>query len=160
MKNTDLLKKFKNLFPKLYSFSYTIIQDDLQATQITIDAFTGYSWEEKDQIEELMDSLDYGETQRAIFNMELALYKIIYQLAIKRDKQLNIESEKSGQNRAFFSLPILDRALLFLKYKTVLEIEDIETILNLKRHEVINYLNLAKRSFLNSSNPFAQENRL
>lgn len=151
MKSVELLKKLKNLFPKLYSFSYSIIQDDLQATQITIDAFTGYSWEEKEKIEELLECEDYSEGQKLLFNIELSYYKIIYQLAVKRQKQLNHSIKDSGQNGDFFALPILDRAILFLKYKTKLDIIDIENILNLKRYEVINYLNLAKRSILNTS---------
>ena len=152
MKKADLLKKYKNLFPKLYSFSYSIIQDDLQATQITIDALTGYSWEEKESVKGLLEIEDYSEFQRVFYEMELALYKIIFQLAAKREKHLNFKTGGEGNIASdFFKLTILDRAILYLKYKRELEFEEIENILGLKRHQVINFLNLAKKSFLNSN---------
>ena len=143
MKTEELQKYIQNLSPELYSFAYILIPDDLQASQLMIDCVQSFLIQKKILVEKM------GLTKNKIVKnlldeSKLNLMKIVYELSKKRYQQLKTSLIDVEANGGFFSLDFNEKATLFLKEKTELDLDQIEFITSTTRSEVLSYLYSAR----------------
>lgn len=149
MKNTDLETLINPLLPKFYAFSFCMIQDDTQAEQLIIDAYSVFIVREKNFIEEYDFSNERKE--RASFKKYLFANMIhdIFELSLKRTIQTKYQFKNQyNEYDSFYQLDQLQRATLFLKEKLEMSIEGIEETLRIKKHQVIESLHNARFKIL------------
>lgn len=143
MKTEELQKFIQNLSPDLYSFAYVLIPDDLQASQLMIDCVQSFLIQKKPLVEKM--SLTKNKIVRNLLDeTRLHLLKIVFELSRKRYKQLKMSLSDIEQNGGFFSLEFDEKAVLYLKEKAGLELDQIEFITSATRAEVMSYLYSAR----------------
>ncbi len=127
--------------PELFSFSYALIPDELQAQQIVTDSLAVLALKHQ----ELLETVFVGDSdtrERKDRFIKVALFESAYSLATKREKQLNISNES---NRSFYLLPITSRALLFLTFKTDFTQEEFADIISRDKYEVAAMCAIARK---------------
>ena len=152
MKKSELQPLIDVLIPKLFSFAYALVPDELQAEQIVIDAYSVFVISEKEHIESLKynpkNKKDKAQILQYLFKSVL---KEIYKLGTKRSSQLkNIIDEKLDLPQ-FYQVEISQRALMFLKYKFGFNLNDLQQILMIQRHQVLEKIYNGKNSLSNLS---------
>ena len=143
MKTEELQNYIKNLSPELYSFAYVLVPDDLQASQLMIDCVQAFLIQKKALIEKM------GQTKNKIVKnlleeTKLNLIKIVYELSRKRYKHLKISLSDVEGSGGFFSLDFDEKAILYLKEKTNLDLIQIEFITSTTKSEILSYLYSAR----------------
>ena len=135
----SFLKKFSK---KAYDLAYTLIPDDLQASQIVVDASTNFILTEMDWLHcAEVEGLNKAEEVTLKKDFYLALAREIYHLGVKRSSQLPMSNyEIKDEYKEFYSLEGKSRTLLFLKYRENLSVEDMSVVTGLNRTEVMNAL--------------------
>lgn len=158
MKNEELQKYIQNLSPELYSFSYILIPDVLQASQLMIDCVQSFLIQKKELVEKM--SLSKNKIiENLLEETKLNIIKIVYELSRKRYQQLKISLSDVEGHGGFFSLEFDEKAILYLKEKANFDLDTIEFITSSSRSEVLSYLYSAriKMTTLISSNEFQNE---
>ena len=125
----------------LFSFSYALIPDELQAQQIVTDALTVLVLRHQELIENIFVG-DADTRERKDRFIKVALFESTYSLASKRERQLNIG--KGEESLSFYLLPVESRALLFLTYKTNFTQNEYADILSRDKYEVAALNGLAR----------------
>ena len=158
MKTEELQKYIQNLSPELYSFAYALIPDDLQASQLMIDCVQVFLIQKKTLVEKM------GLTKnKIVLNLfeetKLNLIKIVYELSRKRYGQLKISLSDVEESGGFFSLDFDEKAILFLKEKTHVDLVQIEYITSMTNSEILSYLYSAriKMTSIMANNLFQNE---
>ncbi len=143
MKIIELEKFIQNLSPELYSFAYILIPDDLQATQLMIDAVSSFMVQKKSHIDRFMQ---IQEKDEAIFfeEIKINLFKSMFEISKKRINQLKLSLSHPEEDHSFFKLEFDDKAALFLKERGQFDLEAIESILGQTRAEVLAHLYSAR----------------
>lgn len=113
-------KYLHSLSPKLYSFAYALIPDDLQAQQIVLDAYSLL----------FIKNLDLDEKD-SILSLLLAH---IYLLGKKRAVQL--EGSVTTNSSQFYTLNVTERAVLFLRHHFDLDYSKIAPILDMSATQI------------------------
>ena len=148
MKTEELQKYIQNLSPELYSFAYVLIPDDLQASQLMIDCVQSFLIQKKSLIEKMGLSKN-----KILVNLleesKLNIFKIVYELSRKRYQQLKMSLSDIEGDGGFFSLDFDEKAILYLKEKSGIELKDIEFITSLSRIEVMSHLYSARIKMAN-----------
>ncbi|MBY0414349.1 MAG: hypothetical protein K2Q18_09295 [Bdellovibrionales bacterium] len=147
MKKLDLEKFIQNLSTDLYSFAFILIPDDLQATQLMIDAVSTFLIQKKSLIAK-WSSFNKEELLGHGHDIKIHLYKSMYELSKKRYSQLRLSFKDFEENSGYFSLEFDDKAALFLKERTNFSVDVIEFILGQSHNEVIAHLYSARRHLL------------
>ena len=143
MKTEELQKFIQNLSPELYSFAYVLIPDDLQASQLMIDCVQSFLIQKKPLVEKM--ALTKNKIVRNLLDeTKLHLLKIVYELSKKRYQQLKMSFSDVEQNGGFFSLEFDEKAMLYLKEKAGLELDQIEFIACGSRAEILSHLYSAR----------------
>lgn len=141
MKIEEFEKYLKNLHPDLYSFSYILIPDDLQASQLIVDSIANVVLEKKALIEKITSDSDKHEVE--LVELKYQMFKAIFEIAKKRFHQ--IKSAVNLENlEAFYHLEYEERATIFLKHRYKINIELICFITNLGHDELIAVLSRAR----------------
>jgi hypothetical protein len=138
--NTKELESFlKKFSSKAYDLAFSLVPDDLQATQIVVDASTSFILSEKEWLYSLKFS-GMTKLEEAELNKDLCIYlmKSVFSLALIRFSQL--PNLNSNSNAKFFQLDGKTRAIIFLKYKENFSITEIMEITNLQKSEVMSRL--------------------
>lgn len=143
MKTEELQKFIQNLSPDLYSFAYVLIPDDLQASQLMIDCVQSFLIQKKPLVEKI--ALTKNKIVRNLLDeTKFHLLKIIFELSRKRYQQLKVSFSDVEQNGGFFSLDFDEKAVLYLREKAGLELDQIEFITGNTRAEILSYLYSAR----------------
>jgi len=135
MKTDELQKFIQNLSPDLYSFAYVLIPDDLQASQLMIDCVQSYLVQKRPLIERM--ALSKNKIVRNLLDETKAhLFKTIFELSKKR-YQLKMSFSEVEQNGGFFALELEEKAVLYLKEKALMDLDQIEFITGVTRPELL-----------------------
>lgn len=151
MKKQQLEILIESLTPKVYGLCFAMTGDARCSEQLFIDAYTVFLLEEKEFISQ--DELPSGDQEmrlsvkRFLFN---TFSKHVYQLALNKNRYSK-KSELSSENEfeLYYQLKPQQRALLFLKEKLDLRLQDLQEVFALKRYQVIEFIHNANYS-LNS----------
>jgi len=146
MKIIELEKFIQNLSPDLYSFAYILIPDDLQATQLMIDAVGSFMIQNKFKIEKWIskDRLNNLDHQSLMDDIKNSLLKLLFEISKKRINQLKLSLSHPEEDHSFFQLEFNDKAVLYLKEKGQLDLNQIELVTSLTRSEVLAHLYSAR----------------
>lgn len=150
MKTLVLEKFIQNLSTDLYSFAFILIPDDLQATQLMIDAVSAFMIQKKSLIEK-WSSANESELKENSSDIKIHLYRSMYELSKKRYNQLRMSFKDVEDSSGFFSLEFSDKAALFLKEKSDFEFDVIEFILGQSKNEVLAHLYSARLHLLETT---------
>lgn len=141
MKIEELELYLKNLHPDLYSFSYILIPDDLQASQLVVDSISNVLLEKKSFIERMLSKREKNEEE--LKQLKSQILKAVFDVAKKRFHQ--IKSAVNLENLdPFYHLEFEERATVFLKHKQKINIELICYITNMGHDELIAVLSRAR----------------
>jgi hypothetical protein len=150
MKKTEFLKLIDPITDKLYSFAFAMVPDELQASQIVVDAFNVFFLREKDFLESVDE--DFMEKRVVIqFQKEIikGIFESIYKLGIRRFAQLYSLKERLKDSSAFYrELDAQTRAILYLKEKMKMNYKEIKLITNLDRHVIIEKVYSARHTLV------------
>ena len=141
MNKAELAPILDNLLPKLFSFAYSLIPDELQAEQMVIDAYSVFIENYSLNTERKKD--------RSMFRRFLmkSLLRDIYLLGAKRAAQLkNLVFEKSYDS--YYERGVSERAILYMKDILGLEIEEIQEVMQMQKYHVIENIYNARNSIL------------
>lgn len=142
VKHLELDSYLQEKSQDLYSFSFILIPDDLQASQLVVDSISTLFVMNKSMIQKWINGQELGfkACENEIMRM---LLKTIYELAHKRFEQIRVGFD--GQKRAlFYELTIEEKATLFLKEKFNLDLETIAFILDSNNLEIVSRLKNAR----------------
>ncbi|MBD65708.1 MAG: hypothetical protein CME62_10910 [Halobacteriovoraceae bacterium] len=138
-----------SLIPKFYSFAYALSADQVQAEQLVIDAYTVYTLREKDYLMQLEFDSDNKKSRVALKRLlTVEIYNEIYELARKKYRKIKPSTQNLYEYKNFHQLTIQKKAILYLKEKQNLSIEELQEIFALKRHQVIELYHNAKHSLV------------
>ncbi len=134
--------------PKLYSFVFALLPDELQSKQLVIDSFSKIIMENQDLISSIEEEESSSKKQ-----LMLLLFSQAFKLAKKRAYQLEgllVDNDLIDEsNRTFYeSLNFEQRAVLFLSMQMNFSIENIMEIIRKKRFEVVELLHLSRNKLV------------
>ena len=152
MNKKRLTEYFKELYPTIYSFSFTLVPEGLQAEQICLDALELLMVEDK----KIMDQIVFSSPQQAtrlLQQLRRSYFKHICYLGVKRFGHLkgSLEVKVDRAKGAFFTLGVLQRGVLLLKTRLKFDLSDIEFITDCDRYEVLSHLAMARDGLLQAS---------
>jgi hypothetical protein len=130
IKQNELERYLQSINKELYRFTYSLLPDDLQVSQIILDSITVLLLERRELIETLHYLENEKEKRDTLFSIKLFLHKRIYELISKRVGQLQGSIEYNPQYSEFHGLKLLEKAVLYFKTKTHYEFEDLAFILS------------------------------
>lgn len=146
MRLDDLQLYLNRINSELFSFSFALIPDELQAHQVVVDSICVLMLRETSLIRELADETERKREIKKLSNIRKFLYKNILKLGKKRFRHVEAGLNAGTEFAPFFCLGLEDKAVLFLKHKTVFSLDDISWIFGKSRSEVIVRLNCARNS--------------
>ena len=143
MKNSALETFIQKKSATLYSFAFVLIPDDLQASQLMIDAVARLLIQKKSSITHWSELI---EKQEEIQNeVILNLLSATYEIARRRYGQLKISLQSELRNNEdFYLLELEAKASLYLKERQKLEMNEIEFVTNMSKHEIVAHLYSAR----------------
>lgn len=138
----------------LYTFAFTLIPDDLQASQLVLDAFRSLLLE-NELGPKFYNSYQQSKSPNLKNEPEYKLLlKKIYEIAKKRIGQISVninqEEDIKKHDAAFYKLNTEERAVLVLRHRFKMNLNNISYITNMAKIETINQLNLARTSLINT----------
>lgn len=153
MQKNEIEKYLNQINKDLYRFSYCLLPDDLQVSQIIIDSITVLLLERRELVETLEYCKNESEKRDTLFSIKLFLHKRIFELIKRRTKQLSGSIEFSPDFSEYYGLDLIEKAVLYFKTKTSFEFEDIAFILTQNKTTIFQALangrnNLAARAGL------------
>ena len=129
----------QSVIPDLYSFSYALIPDVLQAQQVVIDAISAIVLTKSEFFEQGL--LEDQDEEIFLKNVKVDLLQCIFSLSKKRIDQISdgIDEEPfdSDEFAPFYSLDLLSRAIIFLSEVGNFSLQDISEVIKRPFHEVI-----------------------
>ncbi|MBT7608135.1 MAG: hypothetical protein HN576_00160 [Bacteriovoracaceae bacterium] len=161
MLKNELEQFLQTLNKELYKFTYSLLPDDLQVSQIIIDSITVLLLERRELVETLELCENDTKKENTLFSIKLFLYKRIYELIQKRSDQLSGSIEYHPDFSEYHGLDLLEKTVLYFKSKTNFEFEDLTYILSENKTTVFQALangrnNLATRAGITSPNNLGQ----
>ena len=120
---------FSRLNLQIFPFAYSLIYDELQAQQLIIDAISLYVARDTDALEDYCAIEDFNSKELRWFEISKEIYRIVFQIARKRFDQVRSSLDYDDQHASFYSLSVVQRGVLFLKYQTEFEEADMLDIL-------------------------------
>jgi hypothetical protein len=158
MKKTELQSIVTPLIPKLYSFAYAMVPEEMLAEQLVMDAYAVFVVREK----QFIKNFDYKEDKKektAVKRYILSgILLDIYQLGVKRSAQVKYSQRNKdfGLYTPFYKLNSLQRAVIFLKENFKYSTQGIQEILNLEKLQVIEAIYNGRNLILASEEDFEQ----
>jgi len=138
---TGLKEYLERNLNDLFSFSFCLLPDELQAQQLLLDALSIFVASEKDLILEFETTEDPGRKLSLMKVLRKSIMRAVYHMAAKRSRQLQSTlSPHENTSDVFFHLGISQRAVLYLKHKLNFDFSEIEHILGKASPEVMGIL--------------------
>lgn len=141
-------ESFSQLNLKIFPFAYSLIFDELQAQQLIIDAISFYVTKNEETLEEFCELGNINDRKKAWFSITKEIYQIVFQIAKKRFDQVRSSLSYRDEDAHFYTLSVIQRASLFLKYKSDFEEVDIIDILDV---DYLDYRQIQATADLNLS---------
>ncbi len=135
---SEFEKYLSSQFNTLYSFAYNLIPDELQASQVCIDAISTLLLEDADIID------DFQNGRKEDLEIRIKLNRYAYNLCQKRENQLPPLMKGDNPHNKFYELDLQKRAIISLRENSAFSIEEIEKIIDKRNYEIINEFELAK----------------
>ncbi|MCY4644441.1 MAG: hypothetical protein OXB88_07465 [Bacteriovoracales bacterium] len=137
----DFGKFFKDSYPLVYSLSFILVPETLQAEQICLDSLELLALKERKLMMRLAHTKSQN-TQPLWDQLKKNHLKYVWILGIKRFTQLkgNTETWHEKPDEFFFTQNVLERGILFLKTRLRLSLSDIEFITDCDRYKILSYL--------------------
>ena len=153
MHKNELEKYLRQINKDLYRFSYCLLPDSLQVSQVIIDSITVLLLERRELVETLEFCSNELEKRDTLFSIKLFLHKKIFELIKKRTTQLTGSIEITPEFSEYYGLELIEKAVLYFKTKSDFEFEDIAFIISENRTAIFQALangrnNLATRAGL------------
>lgn len=146
MRAQDLDFILEHIVDNLYGFAQSLIEDELICEQIVLDSYSAYILKNKKELASLeLDQKSKSHRRELKKTLLFDLYTDVFQMA--KTKIGGLIKSKTV-NGAFFSLAVLERAVMYLKEVQGLSIEEIQTIFSLQRHEVLECLHNSRHKLL------------
>lgn len=141
MNKSDLAPLIDSLIPGLYGFAHCLIPDDKAAEQLVLDAYSVFLIREREGLRDMQADLK-GARERAELKRYLRneLLFDLYELARTRAPQMSGAFKRAARERAFYRLDLAQRAAVWLKEQPSVSFADIEEIVAMKKHQVIELL--------------------
>jgi len=143
MKRIDFEKFLSLISNDLYSFAYILIPDDLQAGQLVVDSIQNFLISKKDNVEKLFEARD-KDLAKELMPIKRSLLKLVFELAKKRYHQIKLSIANEDGVNDFYSLEFDEKAVLFLREKLKLSLEEIAIVSGKNLSEVHAYLYSAR----------------
>ncbi len=150
MKRNELISIVDSIIPGLYSFSYALIPDELQAEQLIVDAYSVFLIREAEDIEAL-EAQSARERAASKKFAQTSLLIDIFDLAKKRAPQLTSLLRNVREYGRFYELDILHRGVLGAKENLHLNNIQIGEVFALKSHQVLEALHNARAVLLSET---------
>jgi len=153
VKKGNPISFLEDLISQAFPLCYVILPDDLQAHQVTIDAFTSFSLQETEAIKSLYKAeskADENEVKNIKEQIRQLYFSRIYHLALRRFYQIkgSLILNSNVNFFKFYNLDVKTRVVVFFKHKMKFSFDQIEKIMNLSRTDIINKLNLGRDEIL------------
>ncbi len=140
MKIEDLESYLKKQHSDFYSFSFVLIPDDLQASQLIIDAVANVLVDKNELVRKLLDEKVASKPSEQILNdLRFHIFKAVYFLAKKRFHQIKLSVDIEHLD-VYFKLDLEERAFIFLKNKMKWSLDDVSFVSTLSSNEIITIL--------------------
>lgn len=143
MKRSEFFSLLQPLTSKLYSMSYSLLPDDLQAEQLIIDSINAFLLRERTQLlKRTIDPDNKKEIQLLRRSYFKSILRYMGDIGVRRSHQLSEQMRLSRPENyeSFFSLEPKVRFAMKLRYEAQFNVEEIEDILQIPRYEVIEKL--------------------
>jgi hypothetical protein len=141
MRKEHLEAMIDSITPKLYGFCTALTRSEEEAEQIFVDAYTVFILKEKYFVAEMQFDIDSKSdrisTKRYFLN---EILKEIYELARLRAPKNRYDNSSFLEYESFYDLNIQKRAILYLKDVANMNVEDLQEIFVLQRHQIIELL--------------------
>lgn len=147
----------QKLTPELFSFGVALVPDDLQAQQIVIDAVAAFVVDGKSIVVSYERAEDEEMRKVIMTEAKKQLMRNMFQIGKRRCEQLSALCQDVNKFQTFYKLPVLERAVLFLKHKVLADFSDIEFVTGVERLEIISRLNYAREELVANSGSSSQE---
>lgn len=151
MDRKHLEKFIKDQYQNIYSFSYALVPDELQAQQIALDALDLLMNRE----DKLMRDIVFAQEKPRVLLRQLTIkyYASVFEIGSKRFEQIKggIEIKVDRSAGSFYALGLGERAVMFAKMILKLDLNEIEQITQHTRYEILSILNQS-REYLLSNN--------
>lgn len=148
MKKSELSSLVDSLIPSLYGFAYALIPDELQAEQLVVDAYSVFMIREKQELSLIHLESENKERAAAKKFIQLELLSDIFDLGKKRSSQLKPILEKVKEHKEFYSLEIIERAVLYAKERLHLSNKELEEVFLMKNFQIIELLHNARTALI------------
>ncbi len=136
----------KYITQDLYNLAFCLIPDDLQASQLVLDAFRAILLENNIAAEFYLSAKKtFSKSSKNSSEYKLLLKKI-YQMAQIRISQISVNMNDGS---VFYKLTLEERAILVLRHRFKMSLNNIAYITNMAKVETINRLFLARTSVIN-----------
>lgn len=155
MKRKDFYQLVVPVTDKLYRFAYTLIPDDLQAEQLVIDAINAFLIKERKMITkkevDLGDKKELQIIRRTFFK---GILRYMSDIGVRRSTQLveQMKLMRPEEYSLFYSLEPKVRFVMAMRYEAQFTVEEIEEIVQMPRHEVIEKIHNGRFLLLNDLN--------
>lgn len=155
MKRKDFYQILRPLPETLYPMAYSLVPDDLQAEQLIIDSVNAYLLKEKKWILNQPVNLSHNKEVQILRKAVLKnLLRYVVDIGARRSFQLSEQMKlvRPAEYASFYSLDPKIRAALRLRYEYQFSVEEIEEMMEMPRHEVIEKLHNGRFLLLNDLN--------
>eukprot|EP00914_Ancora_sagittata_P003503 GHVO01007361.1.p2 GENE.GHVO01007361.1~~GHVO01007361.1.p2 ORF type:complete len:163 (+),score=5.87 GHVO01007361.1:60-548(+) len=141
-------KNLKLISKELYPFSFILLADDLQASQLVIDSFGTLLVNETSRA--MAEDICSNEATGEYINLvRLEVFKASYIIGRKRFQQVKDSIDVDEKYKAFFTLEFSERVILYLKQKTNFDLKEISYITEMNLNEVSNHIAVAREKLAN-----------
>ena len=135
-------ESFRNFYPSIYSLSFALVPETLQAEQICLDVLELLRLKERRLMKKLTQVSSDKQWTSLLEQLQRKALKYAWDLGVKRFGQLKdgLKPGYGDPQEAFYLLGVVERGILFLKMRLKFGISDIEFISSRNRYEVLSYL--------------------
>ena len=148
MDNNTLENIVSPLIDKLYSLSYAIVPNELEAEQLLVDGYTRFIIKDKEFI--LDTQIEDGFDKNSFMDFCLSrLIQEVFSLAKKRNSSfLYSKKENLDEFNVFYTLNLDSRVVIHLN--TILDFDEnkIAQTLLIEKHEIVKMMFMAKSELL------------
>ena len=139
-----------NLYPTLYSLSFSLIPESLQAEQICLDVLDLLILNDRKLLERILDDSSGEEGEQLSLQLRDVCLRHAWSLGIKRCLQLkdSLNFDSDLMNMAFYQLDAKNRGIIFLKASLKLALKDMQSITNCDRYEILSRLSHSRDQLL------------
>ena len=142
----------KDHYQNIYSFSFALVPEELQARQMALDALELFMTKERDLMNEIVLS-NLNDAPDLLSRLTVRYYKNVYELGVKRFDQLKggLEIKVDRSVGSFYALGLNERAIIYLKMILKFDLGEIEQITEHTRYEILCILSSSREYLLRNN---------